>query len=146
METDRAIRNGLALLTASLRQEVDAVQVKAYLRGLKDIPADVVLEGADELIRAISAQPMGKRYFPTVPDWFAACASVVDERRKRAARQARALQETCDACHGSGWADAEGPNAVERCWCAKRAIQLLEEAGDAISRPALPAHDEPEPS
>ena len=131
MDSDQAIRNGLALLTASLRQEVDTFQVRAYVRGLKDIAPDVILEAAD----ALSTQ-IGRRFFPTVPEWVTACANVVDARRKAAAHTAKALQEQCPDCHGSGWRDAEGPNAVEKCTCVTRALALVQAAG--APRPALP--------
>lgn len=136
LSTEKAIRNGLALLTASLRQEVDAFQVRAYLRGLKDLPADVITQAADRLSTEI-----GRRFFPTVPEWLTTCADIVDERRATAARQAFALLENCPDCHGSGWANAEGPNAVTRCRCHERARALVEAAGDAVQRPALPAHE-----
>jgi hypothetical protein len=138
--TERAIRNGLALLVASLRQEVDDVQVRAYLRGLKGLPADVISEAADRL-----ATTAGRRFFPTVPEWISVCVDIVDERRATAARQAQALQADCPDCHGSGWANAEGPNAVTRCRCFVRGLALIQAAGVALARPALPAH-EPEPT
>jgi hypothetical protein len=134
MESEKAIRHGLTLLTASLRQEVDALQVRAYLRGLAAVPADVIMESADRLLQTLAEQPHGKRYFPTVPDWLAACREIVDARRQAAARQARALQEDCPDCRGTGWADAEGPNAVVRCNCLKRAVELVQAAGDALPR------------
>jgi hypothetical protein len=132
--TEKAIRNGLMLLTSSLGREVDAIQVRAYLRGLKNVPADVVLSGADLCIERMAAQPMGKRYFPTVADWLAACADVVDERRKVAARQAQALQEDCLECRDSkGWREVNG--LMVRCTCFKRAQELLAAAGEALTRP-----------
>jgi hypothetical protein len=134
--TEKAIRNGLALLTASLRQTVDDFQVRAYLRGLKPIAADVITESAERL-----STQVGRRFFPTVPEWVTACADVVDERRKAAATQAKALLEDCPDCMGSGWANAEGPNAVTRCRCHERARALVEAAGNALPRPALPAHE-----
>lgn len=141
MESEKAVRHGLALLTASFRQEVDTIQVRAYLHGLKDLPAHVITEGASRLAREI-----GRRFFPTVPEWRTACAAIVDERRADAARRAKALQEDCPDCHGSGWANAEGPNAVIRCVCAKRALELLRDAGEPLERPerlALPTGDLP---
>lgn len=141
METEKAIRNGLALLTLSLRQEVDSVQVRAYLRGLRDIQADIITDGADRLIRDLATVPAGKRYFPTVPDWIAACADIVDERRQAVARQAKALQADCPECHGTGWANTEGPNAVVRCRCHQRAQEVMASVVAPIRRPALPAHE-----
>jgi hypothetical protein len=140
--TEKAIRQGLALFATSLRQDVDTYQVAAYLRGLKDVPADVVLEGADAQIRRMALQPSGKRFFPTVPDWLASCAGVVHERRQAAARQAKALQEDCPDCHGSGWADAEGPNAVQRCRCLTRSVELMANVTAPIKVPALPPSSE----
>jgi hypothetical protein len=141
-ESEKAIRNGLALLVASLRQEVDQYQVKAYLRGLGDIDASVILEAADAHIRSLAAMPQGKRYFPTVADWVASCNGVITERRQMAARQAKALQEDCPDCMGSGWANDEGPNAVIRCRCHTRALQLLANAAAPLKLPALPPSSE----
>lgn len=135
--TERAIRNGLALLTASLRHGVDEFQVRAYLKLMAKIPPEIITLGAERL-----STEAGRRFFPSVPEWLAACADIVDERRKAAAAQARALQEDCPECHGSGWADAEGPNAVISCRCKTRAIELVQAAGEPLQRPALPAGPE----
>ena len=137
-DSEKAIRQGLALLVASLRQDVDALQVKAYLRGLKDVPADVILEAVDAHILRMSQQPPGKRFFPTVPDWLASCAGIVNDRRQAAARQAKALQEDCPDCRGTGWADVEGPNAVVPCRCKTRAVELMNAAPAPMKVPALP--------
>jgi hypothetical protein len=143
-DTDKAIKQGLALLVAALRQDVDAIQVRAYLRGLKDVPADVILEAADAHILRLSTMPPGKRFFPTVPDWLASCAGIVNDRRQAAARQAKALQDDCPDCRGTGWADSEGPNAVDRCRCHTRAVELMNQVTAPIKVPALPPAPAPE--
>lgn len=137
MEPEQAIRNGLALMVTAFRQDVDAPQVRAYLRVLKGIPADVLLEGADRLC----AEP-GRRFFPTTAEWSGACAGVIDERRKAAARTARALREDCPDCHGSGFRDAEGPNQVTQCSCVKRAAEVMRLAPATLR--ALPPSSDPE--
>jgi hypothetical protein len=96
----------------------------------------VIMAAADRL----SVQ-IGRRFFPTVPEWVTACADVVDDRRKQAAAQVKALTEECADCHGSGWADVEGPNAVTRCLCTTRALELLRTAGEPLARPALPSYE-----
>lgn len=142
-ETDRAIKQGLALLVAALRQDVDSLHVKACLRGLKDVPPDVILEAVDAHILRMSTQPPGKRFFPNVPDWLASCAGIVNDRRKEAARKAQALQEDCPDCHGSGLVDVDGRhNTVEKCRCKLRAVELMNQVTAPIKVPALPPSPE----
>lgn len=124
---EQATRDGLALLCMALRQEVDAPQRRVYVRGLAEVPADVIGMAADRL-----STEAGRRFFPTLPEWLACCAVVVNERRAVAARIAKALQDDCRECQGSGWANAEGPNAVVPCNCKRRALELLEDAPKAI--------------
>lgn len=138
MNTEQAIRNGLALLAASMRQEVDAVQVRAYLHGLKPIAGDVVLEGAERLIR----EP-GRRFFPTVPEWIGACAVIINERRAKASTLAEALQKDCAVCGGSGWrcVAVSGFERVTRCKCWTEGLRLVANAGESLRQ--LTAGDEP---
>jgi hypothetical protein len=137
--TDTAIRQGLALLVTSLPPAtVDEPQVRAYLRGLRDVPPDVILEAVDAHLLRMSQLPVGKRFFPTVPDWLASCAGIVNDRRQAAARQARALQEDCPDCRGTGWADTEGPNSVLPCRCKTRAVELMNQVTAPIRVPQLP--------
>lgn len=129
METETAIRNGLLLLSASMRQEVDAVQVRAYLHGLKTIAGDVVMEAAERLIR----EP-GRKFFPTVPEWYGVCASVIDERRSKAAKLAEALQERCEVCQGTGMKNvgSGGLERMGRCKCFVEGLALMANAGQSL--------------
>jgi hypothetical protein len=139
LESEQAVREGLALLVTSLRQDVDAIQRKAYVRGLAKVPGDVIEAAVDRLIAQLAAQPMGKRYFPTVPDWLAACAAVVNERRSLAARQAKALAEDCPNCV-NGWetVQVDGIDHVKRCLCFTRGLELVAAAGEPIALPPAP--------
>jgi hypothetical protein len=134
---EQAVRDGLALMCMALRQEVDAPQRRVYVRGLADVPADVIEAGADRLV----TEP-GRRFFPTLPEWIGACAAVIDERRKWAARVALQIRNECPVCHGSGFQDIEGPNQVTQCSCVKQAAELMANAPTAI-RPMLTSGDEP---
>lgn len=134
--TERVVRDGLAeFRAAGIIGDVDVPMRRVYVKGLARIPAEVVSESVERLLR----QP--RRYPLTLPEWIGVCADIVDERRRLAARQAKALTEDCADCHGTGWADVEGPNAVERCTCVKRALEVTRAAGEAIARPALPEGD-----
>lgn len=135
MAPDDAIKRGLAEMVTAFRTEVDAPQARLYRRLLAGVPADVVTESADRLM----VQP-GRRFLPTPAEWMTACADVVDERRTVAARQAKALQESCDC--SEGWRDTD--HGVVRCACHQRALELVRAAGDALARPALPPSSEPE--
>jgi hypothetical protein len=134
--SEQAVRDGLAaFLLAGIIREVDAPTRLVYVRGLKDVAPDVILLATERLLTT-------PRRFPlTLPEWVETCAAVVEDRRKSAARQAKALTEDCPDCQGSGWSNAEGPNAVIRCTCAKRALALIEEAGRPVMRALLPHED-----
>lgn len=138
METDQAIRNGLALLSASMRQEVDAMQVRAYRHTLKAIAGDVIYEAAERL-----ASEPGRRFFPTTGEWTGVCATVIDERRAKASRLAQELQENCAACLGSGWRNVvvAGVERVDRCRCWTHGLQLVANCGQSLRQ--LTSGDEP---
>lgn len=107
-------------------------QLHVWMLSLGDVPPAILTEAVERLIAE------GITWMPRPGDVKVVCCNIVDERRAAAARQAKALQEDCPDCHGTGWADVEGPSAVVRCNCLKRALELIRAAGEAIPRPALP--------
>jgi hypothetical protein len=124
------------LVTASRTREFTTAEAIVYMMTLGDVPRDVLALGVTQLLE------QGVTWMPKPGDIKNACASIVDERRATAARQAMALTENCPDCRGTGWADAEGPNAVVRCNCAKRAVELVQAAGAALPRLLPPSGDE----
>jgi hypothetical protein len=124
------------LVIASRVKDFTAAEASVYMLTMEDVPREVVIDAVTRLLRE------GVTWMPKPGDLKHACCAVVDARRLSAARQAKALQEDCPDCRGSGWADAEGPNAVVRCNCIKRALELVAEAGEALARPALPPSSE----
>lgn len=128
------------LVVASRTKHFTKAEASVYMLSLQDVPRDVLALGVTRLIER------GITWMPKPGDIKAACCDVVDERRHAAARLARALQDDCPECRGTGWADIEGPNAVERCTCTKRALELVDAAGRALPRPALPPSTDPEAS
>lgn len=126
------------LVVASRTKNFTRAEASVYLLTLQDVPRDILALGVTRLLE------QGVTWMPKPGDIKSACADVADERRKRAAEFAKTLLEDCPDCHGSGWADAEGPNAVIRCRCLTRSLELMAEAGQVITRPALPpASEEP---
>ena len=125
-DVDRAVRNGLALFAASRLggREIDALVVRASLRGLRDVPADVVLEAADNLCREL-----GRRFVPNVPEWLGACQAVILARRRALAPKAAALTAECVQCDGSGWERVHDGECerVKRCSCHARAVALFKD-------------------
>lgn len=134
---ERAVRDGLAAFSlAGLPGDVDVPMRKLYVRGLKEFTEDIIRDGAERLL----TQP-GRKFFPTLPEWSGMCEAVIEARRKALAVKAFQIREMCPDCRGSGWRDAEGPNAVESCSCVKRALQVMEGAPERPERLALPTGD-----
>ncbi len=140
-ENDRAqfARFLSPLVIASRTKNFTGAEAAVYLLTLKDVPRDILALGVTQLIEA------GVTWMPKPGDVKAACAKVIEARRAVAARQAKALQDDCPDCHGSGWANAEGPNAVVACLCKKRALELLKDLPERVML-ALPEYDGPEAS
>lgn len=140
---ERAVKDGLASFTlAGLAGEIDAPKRRVYVRGLQDVPSAVIRESAERLSTEI-----GRRFIPSLPEWLGKCADIVDERRTAAARHAAALRDDCVQCDATGWVslvDASGAEQVKRCWCWTRGLELIKQAGQPLSRPALPPSSEPE--
>jgi hypothetical protein len=121
------------LVIASRVKNFTAAEASVYMLTMQDVPRDLLALGVTRLIE------QGITWMPKPGDVKMACCDVADERRRAASRQAKALQEDCPDCRGTGWMDAEGPNAVDRCNCIKRSLELVAAAGEALERPALPA-------
>jgi hypothetical protein len=121
------------LVTASRCQDFESAEAAVYMLTLRGVPAEVLGRGVTRLLDA------GVTWMPKPGDILAACHAVQAERRAAAAQTVRLLVEECPDCHGSGWADAEGPNAVIRCRCYQRALEALADAGPAVAVRALPA-------
>lgn len=137
-ESEQAVRDGLAEFSmAGIIGEVDVPMRRTFVKGMAEINPAIIRESVEVLLRA-----GGRRYKLTLPEWVEACATIVDERRATAARQAKALLEDCPDCGGCGWTNAEGPNSVLRCNCHTRARQLVEAAGEPVKRLALPPMSE----
>ena len=113
-------------------------EASVYMLTLQDVPRDILALGVSKLLED------GVTWMPKPGDIKHACADIVDEMRTVAARVAKSLQEDCADCHGSGWANAEGPNAVVKCRCVTCGLELLAQAGNPIARPTLPPASEPE--
>jgi hypothetical protein len=135
---EQAIRDGLAQFRmAGIIGEVDVPMRRTYVRGLSKVDSLVIRESVERLL-----SQAGRRFQLTLPEWLGVCATIVDERRAHVARIAQSLQDDCPQCMGSGWANTEGPNAVVRCTCRTRALELMAQAIAPIARPALPASTE----
>jgi hypothetical protein len=126
------------LVTASRVKDFSKAEASVYMLTMEDVPREVLIDAVTRLLHA------GVTWMPKPGDLKRACCEVVDARRQTAARHAKALQDGCPDCLGSGWANAEGPNAVIRCLCTKRALELIQAAGEALTPPALPPSTDPE--
>ena len=120
------------LVIASRTKNFTPAEASVYLLTLQDVPREILAHGVTRLLQA------GVTWMPKPGDIKQACCEVVDDRRKQAAAHAKALTDGCPDCHGSGWRDAEGPNAVEKCTCVTRALKLVQAAGAPLARPASP--------
>ena len=124
------------LVVASRTKTFSPSEALVYMQTMSDVPQTILEEGVTRLLE------QGVTWMPKPGDIKSACCAIVDERRSAAARQAKALTEDCPECRGTGWADLEGPNAVVKCNCRKRALELVQAAGEALPRPALPPSSE----
>lgn len=126
------------LVIASRCKTFTAAEASVYMLTMKDVPREVLGQSVLRLI------DQGVTWMPKPGDIKRVCCDMVDERRQAAVAQSEALMRDCQDCFGSGWANAEGPNAVERCRCHARAVELVAAAGQALARPQLPAASDPE--
>jgi predicted urease superfamily metal-dependent hydrolase len=136
-EARQQFAKALDHLAAAYRHEMVDEAVAVYWHALKDIPLEIRAEGMSRCAATL-------KFFPTVAELRTACCDVVDERRKRAAVTAKVIQEGCLVCLGTGWQNVtvNGELKAARCDCFKRALKLVQDAGQAIQRPALVEHQE----
>ena len=131
-EQRRVFADAMQHLAGAYRHELTDEAIRVYWHAIKDVPLEIRHVGMQRCTLTL-------KFFPTVAELRTACCDVVDERRKAAAVQAKALTEKCPDCHGSGLRDIPGQrNAVEKCTCVTRALALVQAAGDPLARPALP--------
>jgi hypothetical protein len=108
--------------------------VQAWIMQLHDVPRDVLEAGFARVFG------QGITWMPKPGEVRAACAAVIDDRRRAVAAQARQLMEACEVCtvDHRGWREVTAPDGIarmQRCECHKAAM-LLTEAQPA--RLALP--------
>lgn len=113
--------------------------VQAWIMQLHDVPRDILEEGFARVFG------LGITWMPKPGEVRAACAAVVDDRRRAVAAQARALMEQCDICspHNRGWVEVGGPGGhthVQRCDCYKAAMALGDSQPARLALP--PAREE----
>ena len=124
----------------------DAVQdaAAAWMLCLKDVPADVLERGVEQLLGA------GPKWMPRPGDLREACAAEIEQRRKAAAAKGNALIANCPKCRGSRFAelfDTGGRSlGVARCDCHQRALQLLDGLPAPLALPPARAAEEREVS
>ena len=123
------------LVLASRTKNFTPSEASVYLLTLADVPREILGLGVMRLLE------QGVTWMPKPGDIKAACADVVDERRKLAIAQADALSKDCATCQGTKFEevkDDQGFARLKPCWCRKRGLELIAEAGNPIQRPALP--------
>lgn len=137
-------REVLAPLIAATRpmdlRTPDAVNdaARAWILSLKDVPADVLVEGVEALL--LEASP----WMPKPGDLRRVCAGAIKERRKAISARADAITAECEQCSGSTWepfTDSEGVDRVKRCHCHVRALALYEGAPQPLSLPPAERED-----
>jgi len=128
--TGTPIKNALAYLVATFRAEVDSYQVRAYERVLREIPGDVVMDAAEDLINQAAG---GRKYYPmpTATEWKEACSKIIQKRRKAA------FEIGASGCtHPSyleEYQDERGVWWSRRCACYERGKKLMLAAGTPIA-------------
>jgi len=108
------------------------VLLSTWMRALSDVGPELLAEGIDRLLPSVT-------WMPKPGEVRAACCDVVDARRRKALQQAAALRDGCDCSEGWRYRD---DGRVERCQCWLRTRELVEAAGQPLTRPALPAASE----
>lgn len=132
-------RRALSAFADAYRHELSDDAIRVYWQALRHIPVEIRGEGMARCVQTI-------KFFPTVTEVLTACADVVDERRAKAKRLAEAFQDDCPHCVNSrGWREVliDGVSRAVRCDCWKRGQELIQAAGQALKRPALPPAPEP---
>ena len=108
----------VALATALREPEPDALLLRVYFDGLKDLDVEFVTAAVERLVRAA--------WFPKVGEWRAMAAKVEADRvAEQRARLRKLTTPLCVACSDTGWT----PNAAGRvspCDCrTQRRLELL---------------------
>jgi hypothetical protein len=123
-----AFRQAFSRLAIALREkEPDAVQMRVYFDGLRDLEVEFIVAACEQLVRS--------EFFPKVGDWRRAAFGV---ERERVAAQRQLLRNLsvplCRECADTGWAP-NTDNRVRRCDC--QTLRRLEVLGRR-PQPALP--------
>jgi len=138
-EINTPIRQGLEFLCQTFGYEMDAWERAAYERTLKDISADILAEAAQMLVDEAAA---GRKFYPLpkAPDWKAAAAKVLNNRRKAAQ-----LEQLKNCQHLTGhWREVivNGVTRMARCECWEAGKAAADRIGAPLELPAV-ASDEP---
>lgn len=111
--------------------------LQAWIMQLHDVPEDVLFEGFATVFSA------GITWMPKPGEVRKACATVINDRRKAAAREAQALVAACEDCGGTTFrfvVDEAGRERVARCDCHRLALQIVDRHPQPLALP--PARDE----
>lgn len=140
IDDSREFRDVIARMVFSFNGEMDSPRRKAYARALEAIPIAFIETALDRLVDEHAG---GRTFYPmpTPADLKAACAKVIDAKRKQTF--AKALEAPCVHCAGSRWITVRDPENVERltrCDCWTGAVKAM----NAVAQPlALPPAPEP---
>lgn len=107
-----------ARLAIALREkDPDAIVLRVYFDGLRDLEIEFVVAAADRMMQTA--------WFPKVSDWRQEAQRVERERAEEQRAHLRRLpQPLCEACGDTGWAMTA--TGVTRCPCAaQRRLELL---------------------
>lgn len=138
MATITPIKGALAYLVATFRAEVDTYQARAYERALAEIPGDVIMEAAEDLINQAAG---GRKFYPmpTAPEWKEACSKIIEKKRRAA------FLIGINGCEHPSfleeYQDERGVWWTRRCQCYERGKKLMAAAGESL---ALPSYTERE--
>lgn len=110
---------------------------RAWILCLKDVPADILQAGVENLMAA------GPTWMPRPGDLRQACAGLITERRREAGLRGQALMADCIQCDGTGWERIliDGVERVKKCGCTVRALALLNELPAVLALPPAPDED-----
>jgi hypothetical protein len=119
------------------------MRLTTWMRPFAEVPRDITTEAFTRVLER------GVGWMPRADEVKAVCCDIVDERRTAAAKYAQRQQDECLVCRDQrGWMPVvvNGVETVDRCGCWRRGRQAIEAAGEPLTRPALPAHEEPAPT
>ena len=116
-------------------------QLIAWCMSLKEVPPALIELAVERLMHR------GVTWMPRPGDVLEVCAEIRQEQRSEAARLAKTLTEAfcevcqaehCLDCHGTGLREAPGHNHLAKCPCKRRALEVIEAAGQPIALPPAP--------